>query len=53
VIVASNRRKGGGSSVKCFRLVSETGEQPLSNDGVVVQWDDEKEEDTFGELQLR
>lgn len=51
VIVPSNRKNSNGSTVKCFRLVSDGTGGFQDNDGaVVVQLDDGKDDDIVGKL---
>lgn len=50
VIVPSNRKGSHGSSVKCFRLVSDdAGDAQNNDDAVIVQADDGKDDDIGGD----
>lgn len=50
VIVPSNRKNSNGSTVKCFRLVSDSTGAAIQDDGaaVFVQADDGKDDDFVG-----
>ncbi|KAH6916823.1 hypothetical protein BKA70DRAFT_313865 [Coprinopsis sp. MPI-PUGE-AT-0042] len=48
VLVPSNRKKSNGTSVKCFRLVTENPANEIEG-AVVVQGEDDKEDELIGE----
>lgn len=48
VLVPSNRKKSNGTSVKCFRLVTENPANEIEG-AVVVQGEDDKEDEMIGE----